>query len=96
MNRKRDTNLYHSGAEHFFHYLIKIKDETLRRKCLEILQLPKEERGSALSGLGYDFTPKELDDVVCREFPKLSSSEKNILGPGDIRDIIMREWGNYM
>ncbi len=88
--------MYHSGAEHFFHYLIKIKDETLRRKCLEILQLPKEERGSALRGLGYDFTPKELDDVVCREFPKLSSSEKNILGPGDIRDIIMREWGNYM
>ncbi|WP_302806357.1 hypothetical protein [Cloacibacillus porcorum] len=49
-----------------------------------------------MRGLGYDFTPKELDDVVCREFPKLSSSEKNILGPGDIRDIIMREWGNYM
>ena len=92
MNRKRDTNLYHRGAEHFFHYLI--KDETLRRKCLEISQLPKEERGSALHRLGYDFTPKELDDVVCREFPYLSPSEKNILGPGDLCDIIMREWGN--
>ncbi|MCD7878188.1 MAG: hypothetical protein LUH49_14745 [Cloacibacillus porcorum] len=88
--------MYHRGAEHFFHYLIKIKDETLRHKCLEISQLPKEERGVALLGLGYDFSPKELDDVVCREFPNLSPSEKNILAPGDIRDIVMREWGNFM
>ena len=86
--------MYHSGAEHFFHYLI--KDENRRREYMEISQLPKEERGVALRGLGYDFTPKELDDVVCREFPNLSPIEKNILGPGDIRDIVMREWGNYM
>ena len=86
--------MYHSGAKHFLHYII--NDETLRHKCLEISQLPKEERGAALHGLGYDFTPKELDDVVCREFPNLSPSEKNILGPGDIRDIVMREWGNFM
>ena len=63
---------------------------------MEISQLPKEERGAALRRLGYDFTPKELDDVVCREYHNLSPSEKNILGPGDLRDIIMREWGNHM
>ncbi|WP_455595372.1 hypothetical protein [Cloacibacillus porcorum] len=63
---------------------------------MEISQLPKEERRAALRGLGYDFTLKELDDVVCREFPNLSPSDKNILGPGDLRDIVMREWGNYM
>ncbi len=63
---------------------------------MEISQLPKEERSAALYGLGYDFTPKELDDVVCREYYHLSPRERNILGSGDLRDIIMREWGNYM
>ena len=58
--------------------------------------LPKSERGMALRVLGYSFTPKELDDVLCREFYLMTEEERRLFGPGDLRDIVMSMWGNCM
>ena len=50
----------------------------------------------ALRALGYSFTPKELDDVLCREFYLMTEEERRLFGPGDLRDIVMGMWGNCM
>ncbi len=73
-----------------------MEDTTIRGKCIEIAMLPKNERGMALRALGYSFTPKELDDVLCREFYLMTEEERRLFGPGDLRDIVMGMWGNCM
>lgn len=73
-----------------------MEDTTIRGKCIEIAMLPKRERGMALRALGYSFTPKELDDVLCREFYLMTEEERRLFGPGDLRDIVMSMWGNCM
>ena len=81
-------------AKRFFRDLM--EDTTIRGKCIEITMLPKRERGMALRALGYSFTPKELDDVLCREFYLMTEGERRLFGPGDLRDIVMGMWGNCM
>ena len=44
--------------------------------------LPNREHGMALRALGYSFTPKELDDVLCREFYLMTEEERRLFGPG--------------
>lgn len=83
-----------TSAERFFYGIM--YDEEIRGKCLKIAALPEGERGAAIRGLGYSFSPKELDSVVCREFYHMSDELRNILGPGDLRDIVMSMWGNCM
>lgn len=64
--------------------------------CLDIASLPEPERGPAIRALGYDFSPKELDSVVCRAYYKMRPEARAILGPGDLRDIVMKKWGKPM
>ena len=73
-----------------------MEDTTIRGKCIEIAMLPKNERGMAPRVLGYSFTPKELDDVLCREFYLMTEEERRLFVPGDLRDIVMSMWGNCM
>ena len=47
--------------------------------------LPKRERGMALRALGYSFTPKELDDVLCREFYLMTEEERRLFFVGMTR-----------
>lgn len=86
--------LHSRNAEAFFNDLI--QNERIRGRCLEIARLPENERGDAVRALGYDFTAKELDEVVCREYVVLSEKRRHILGGGDLRDIVMEKWGNHM
>ncbi|MCD8161890.1 MAG: hypothetical protein LUE09_00130 [Synergistaceae bacterium] len=81
-------------SKRFFRDLM--EDATIRGKCIEIAMLPKNERGMALRALGYSFTPKELDYVLCREFYLIPEEERRLLGPGYLRDIVMDMWGNCM
>lgn len=83
-----------NDAEQFFYDII--YGEVIRGRCLEIAALPAEERGAAIRALGYEFNAKELDAVVCREYFRLPEGKRRVLGPGDLRDFMMRVWGNYM
>ena len=83
-----------TDAEHFLYGII--YNEEIRGRCLKIAALPECERGEAIRGLGYSFSPGELDSAVCREFYRMLEELRDILGPGDLRDTVMRMWGNYM
>lgn len=87
-------SLHSRNAEAFFNDLI--QNERTRGLCLEIALLPENERGDAVRAPGYDFTAKEMDEVVCREYVALSEKRRHILGGGDLRDIVMEKWGNHM
>lgn len=87
-------SLHSRNAEAFFYDLI--QNERIRGRCFEIARLPENKRGDAVRALGYDFTAKELDEVVCREYVVLSEKRRHILGGGDLRDIVMEKWGNHM
>ncbi|WP_455598426.1 hypothetical protein [Cloacibacillus sp.] len=83
-----------TGAERFFYGIM--YNEEIRGRCLKIAALPERERGAAIRELGYSFSPGELDSVVCREFYRIPDKILKLLGPGDMRDIVMSMWGNYM
>ena len=83
-----------AGAESFFYDVI--HSERIRGMCLDIASLPESERGPAIRALGYDFSPKELDSAVCRAYYKMRPEARAILGPGALRDIVMKKWGKPM
>ena len=94
LEKQERDKMHKKNAEQFLRDLT--EDQIIRKQCLAAAALPTEERRSAILALGYSFTPKELDDVVCREFPYMPKNKKEILGEGDLRDIIMKNWGNHM
>ncbi|MDO5562577.1 MAG: hypothetical protein Q4F74_03090, partial [Synergistaceae bacterium] len=60
------------------------------KRLLEAAELPDAEFKAAMYEMGYDFSPKELDDYVCMHYDKIQPID---LGEGDNRDIIVRKWG---
>ena len=81
-------------AHDFLHALL--NDGQMREICLEIASKEKSERAGALRELGFDFTPRQIDDAVCQEFLSIPKDKRGILGEGDIRDLVMKLWGNHM
>ena len=62
------------------------------KRLLEIADLPKEKLKAALRDVGFDFTPRELDDYVCSHYKEISALD---FGEGDVRDIVMHKWGSF-
>lgn len=86
--------MFEKNAEQFFRDIM--ENDDIRNRCIEISSLPEDQRRSALHDLGYLFSAKELDDVVCKEFYSIPLEKRCVFGNGDIRDIIMAKWGNHM
>ena len=89
-----------AGAESAKLFLEELRKDPSR--LLEVAELPMEKRAEAIRALGYDFISRELDDLLCEEFPTIidehfatAASLLNI-GEGDPRDTIMRKWGRCM
>lgn len=80
---------------HAFLYAL-LNDGQMREICLEIASRDERERAGALRDLGFDFTPRQIDDAVCQKFLSMPKDKRDILGEGDIRDLVMKLWGNHM
>ncbi|MDO5114917.1 MAG: hypothetical protein Q4D58_02330 [Synergistaceae bacterium] len=83
------------GAEAFLYDLL--ENEDIRLRLVEIARLlPTGERGEAVRAIGYDFTSREISNVVCRLFYHIPPERRFLFGKEDLRDVVMREWGNHM
>ncbi|NLV82479.1 MAG: Nif11 family protein [Synergistaceae bacterium] len=78
-----------SSAERFLKDLL-----TNPSFLLKIAELPEAEIAPALRQAGFNFTSREIDDLVCKEFYNIKN--RLHLGEGDVRDLIMQKWGKYM
>lgn len=89
-----------AGEESAKRFLEELRKDPSR--LLRIADLPMDERAEAIRALGYDFISRELDDLLCEEFPTIIdehfATAANLLniGAGDPRDTIMRKWGRCM
>ncbi|MDO5115387.1 MAG: hypothetical protein Q4D58_04760 [Synergistaceae bacterium] len=83
------------GAADFLYDLL--EDSDMRARFMDIaLLLPERRRGDALRSLGYDFTSGELERALSKTLYETLPAGRAASDRENLRDFLMREWGNHM